>query len=469
MTILSPSQHQVLRELHDRNPEADVTEVKRLMENRFKSGGKGQLLWESLEWCVRQFYPLAVDSGLSVLYYRDGVWNRNGETELSRLVIALLGEAGVQPNATKVLDRIRVSSQIIEGVGPNRYMNFQNGMLDLDSLELLPHSPEFGSTVQLLVDWNPDAQAPAFESWLRETVDADLHEVILQVMGAALYPGAPFQVAVALIGPGGNGKGTLERTIRRMLPGRAVSSIDIADLSSNRFAAADLYGATTNLCGDIRPFTINDTAMFKKLTGDDVVRAERKFGQPFDFKSEAFLMFSGNAMPPSTDPSEGWARRWLIVPMERAISGPLNSSIEAQIQTRGELEGIARFAVEAVLRAKQAGRFSEPEACRLAKAEYRRECSTIHAFVADALQIDHEGAEIPTFTSRANLSSAYAEYCAVNRCARASNRTLYSTLLRIGEGKINGGSRSSSDAQEGGRGFSGVSIRPGWGGAPRPV
>lgn len=468
MTPLSGTQNQILRELRMRNPDADVAEVKRLMENRFRNEGKGPLLWESLEDSVRLFSPLGIDPGKAILYYRDGVWQRNGEDEVIRLVMGLLGQDGTPKEAKTIAERIRARSPEIEGVGPREFINFRNGMLNLETLELLPHSPEYKSTVQLLVDWHTAAKAPNFEAWLASTVDPDLHHVVKQVIGAALFPGSPFQVAVALIGPGGNGKGTLERTIRKMLPKHVVSSVDLAELATNRFAAADLYGATTNLCGDIQPFTIHNTAIFKKLTGEDVIRAERKFGQPFNFTSEAFLVFSGNVMPPSTDLSEGWARRWHIIPMEKPIAGPFDSTIETRMQTVEELNGIARIAVHALVEALHAHGFSEPTACRLAKEAYRRHCSSVHAFIEEALEVGVSAGDETVFETRKAISASYSRYCAETDSKREASPALYRTILQVGGDNVTERSRRIGSERQSERGFEGVRVRPEWSTAPYP-
>lgn len=462
MTTLSRAQNEVLRELMECNPEADVAEVNRLMDNRFKANGKGPLLWESLEESVRAFCPFAVDETKSIVFYRDGVWHRNGRNEVSRLVIGLLGEAGTQPNATRITERIEANSREIKGIGPRTHMNFRNGMLDLETLELLPHSPDYASTVQLQINWNPDAKAPKFQAWMDSTIDPDVHQAIKEVIGGAIFPGSPFQVAVAMIGPGGNGKGTIERTIRKMLPEDAVSAVDAAELATNRFAVADLYGVTTNLCGDMQRLDIHSTAIFKKATGDDVIRAERKFGQPFKFTSKAFLVFSGNAMPRSTDRSEGWIRRWHIIPMERTISGPLDGSIEATFQTTEELEGIARLAVEALIGALRNRGYSKPAACQLAKSAYRRECNSVEAFIYDALDISNLKSRDKPFTSKKSLSSAYEKYCKQEGCEILSPQQLYRALVLAGNHSVKNRSGTCISGGGPGRGFEGVRIRPEW-------
>jgi len=49
-------------------------------------------------------------------------------------------------------------------------INFRNGLLKLSTMELLPHSPEVLSTIQLSCDWTgEDAPTPCFDSYLQES------------------------------------------------------------------------------------------------------------------------------------------------------------------------------------------------------------------------------------------------------------------------------------------------------------
>jgi putative DNA primase/helicase len=82
-------------------------------------------------------------------------------------------------------------------------------------------------------------------------------------------------------------------------------------LGRNTFAAADLYGRMANICGDVEPF-LRRTDLLKQLTGGDVIRAERKFRDAFEFAWRGVPYFSANRMPVSPDQSRAFADRWLV-------------------------------------------------------------------------------------------------------------------------------------------------------------
>ncbi len=68
-------------------------------------------------------------------------------------------------------------------------INFKNGLLNLKSLELKPHSPDFLSTIQLPCDWNPSAEkSPVFDDFLDVFTGGDesKKQFLLQYMGVCL-------------------------------------------------------------------------------------------------------------------------------------------------------------------------------------------------------------------------------------------------------------------------------------------
>src|SRR5690606_1223960 len=85
--------------------------------------------------------------------------------------------------------------------------------------------------------------------------------------------------------------------INGILPSHAVSNNELGDFASDKFATANLYGKTLNQCGDLDDAAIKSIGMIKQITGNDVIPAQRKHGQPFTFKPKAKMLFNANAMP----------------------------------------------------------------------------------------------------------------------------------------------------------------------------
>ena len=76
------------------------------------------------------------------------------------------------------------------------------------------------------------------------------------------------------------------------------------------------------------------------MTGGDPIHAERKYGQPFTFTSFALPIFSANEPPLSSDQSQAWFDRWVIVPMEASIAPEARDpGLGDKLTQPSELEG----------------------------------------------------------------------------------------------------------------------------------
>ena len=185
---------------------------------------------------------------------------------------------------------------------------------------------------------------------------------VLEMIGYSLYADNPLQKAVLLSGPGGNGKSKLLKLLWALAGSENCVAIPLQAFGENRFAGADLYGKLANICGDLDARAIKRTDLFKQLTGGNVVRAERKYGHGFYFTSYALPIFSANEAPLTSDQTDAWFQRWLVVPMERVIRGtPMEDpNIEQKILRHDELEGLLVRAVVALTTLLERGHFDVP-------------------------------------------------------------------------------------------------------------
>jgi len=288
--------------------------------------------------------------------------------------------------------------------------------------------------------------------------EPDIKELLWQILGVVINPSMGFQKAIALIGDGFNGKGTFIRLCQSFLPDSAICAIDPKHLATNRFASAELFGKTANICGDIERFTFNSTAEFKKITGEDTINAERKNGQPFTFRSEATMLFSGNKMPPSRDTSFGWFRRWLIVPMTKKIVGVPDQSLNDRMAL--ELDGALVRAVNGLRAAMLKGEFDEPKVCKDALLEYEYSCNSSILFINERLEFSE------TFTTtipRSTLLDAYIAFCRERRLEPDSRNKFYETFEEFG-GPTMLERWTTRPAASDSRGYVGVRFKPVFGG-----
>ena len=278
-----------------------------------------------------------------------------------------------------------------------RYINVHNGMLDWASGEMLGHSPDYRSTVQLPVEYHPEAICGAFEKWLAEVLPPDCYEstcdsegFIWEVIGYTMYSGNPLHAAVLLYGKGRNGKGTLIRVLKALLGERNCSAVGLHELTENRFRTATLYGKLANLAGDLDSRWIANTAAFKAITGGDLVQAEHKFGHPFEFTPWAFPFYSANKAFGSADSSEGWVSRWTVVPFPNTFDDDPDRGLDAVLAAPDELRGVMARGVRALPALMARGRFLQPESVIAAKTAFIEASDAVRSWVGEYCTLDFD-------------------------------------------------------------------------------
>lgn len=335
--------------------------------------------------------------------YDGGVWSPDHYVVQHRLV-ELLGNAYRRAHTTNTSDVVQKRAQRITGDPLEGVMNFRNVMLDWRTGDTTDHDPSFGSTVQLGCEWDATADCPNFERFLADVMHDDYVALAWEMIGYMMLSGNPRHVAFLFYGSGGNGKSTLMDIIHRLLGAENVASESLDDLNGNRFRTASLFGKIANLAGDIDATYQENTATFKRITGEDEITAEHKNMAPFRFQSWAVPMFSANKFPGSADVTEGYLRRWIVLHFHKRI--PAAMMVDREIlmaRFQSELPGIARKGVEALRRLMDRGHFDPQGEAVKAKEEFAMAIDQVRQWL-----VDGEATGGPEVTTE--LRKIYASY-----------------------------------------------------------
>lgn len=305
-------------------------------------GEKG-LLARTAALAVLEGQPAALAAGSMIALYRDGAFRLDREREpLIEKVKDMLGE-DYRPNWRATIEEYLVGELYGRGLRlPDKMseplLNCANGMLDLKTGQLLEHDPSYLSSLQIPVKWDPAAKCPVYERWLMEVIP-DQYEALEEIASLMLDPSRTPQKALFAFGLSRSGKSTFLRILAAIAGQYNTSAVTLHQLADNKFMAAEIYGKILNVAADLSASHVEDTSLFKMLTGEDPVQADRKYGKTFSFTNRALFAFSANDIPTVSETSRAYVQRIAPFRFGRSFAGSEKPEIEETI-LREELPGV---------------------------------------------------------------------------------------------------------------------------------
>ena len=326
-------------------------------------------------------HRFARDAGGRLYIFRGGNYQSDGASFVRQQVKQLLYRLRLSSKwsshkAEEVVKYIEVDAPLLWDRPKTDVINVLNGLLDINTRTLSPHSADFLSPVQLPVRFDSAARCPAWDNFISEVFPADSESIAWEILAWLATPDTSIQKAVLLTGVGANGKSTYLRAVLSFVGRQNVAAISLHRLENDRFSVARLVGRLANICPDLPSEDLSSTSIFKSITGGDAILAERKFEESFEFVPFARLIFSANHPPKSQDASSAFFRRWVVVPFERTFHagdpGTIRrDQLDAMLADATELSGVLNKSLEA-LKSIRANGLSESESTKRAMDEFRQ-------------------------------------------------------------------------------------------------
>ncbi len=276
----------------------------------------------------------------------------------------------------------------------HNFVAMQNGIIDLDRLLadddecILPHSPNWFSTVCLPYNFDPTARCPQWEAFLEKSLenDTDRINILQEWAGYCLMPDTSQQKFLAMEGEGGNGKSVFMAGLQAIVGPRNCSNIGLECLAQNEYDASETYGKLVNICADVGEIDKISEGNLKSFTSGDVMSFRRKFLGVLTVKPTARLVLAFNKRPRFHDPTDGVWRRMLLVPWLIRISEEDRvygmDSIDWWNRS-GELPGMFNWALRGLFRLRYQGKFTESKLVTEAVADYKDEANPAQVFLKE--------------------------------------------------------------------------------------
>lgn len=387
---------------------------------------KSRLLVEKLAIALKD--DLAIGHDGQTWAYSDGVWS-SSPREIQRRVFRALRDRFDNRHAANVLSALTVGIGLphLPEQPDARYINLKNSMYDWEKASTRPHSPELLSTIQLNFEFDQDAECPIFDSWLNEVLPEELHEMFWEFFGYMFLTGNPKQRAILLYGEAGTGKSTLLRLLTAMLGKHNISNVTLRGLSEGTFDRAQLFGKIANIAGDIDSRYMEDSSTFKQITGEDTIQAQHKFQQLFSFQAYAVPLFSANKLWRSSDTTDGYFRRWVIIPFNHKVDRAKHFD---ETWLWNESPGIFNKAMVGLRRLMSQGDFTMTDEAKRIFEEFQTESDVVRMWLNsdDSISTGDEKAR----TRKTSVYNQYKMWCFENGFKPLSSGELSKSLRAIG-------------------------------------
>jgi P4 family phage/plasmid primase-like protien len=293
-----------------------------------------------------------------------------------------------------------------------------NGLLDVDAFlrgdqrVLLPHSRRWFGSACLPFDFDPEAQCPTWLNFLGRVLEGDRERIALlqELFGLFLVFDTTFEVVLALVGEGANGKSVVLVVLEALLGSDNVSNVALESFNPNdRFALVQTLGKLVNIIAEVGEIDRVAEGRLKQFVSGERMLFDRKNKPPIQAAPTARVVLATNNLPRFSDKSDGLWRRLKVLPFR--VSIPEEEQDKRMKKpgwwlATGDMPGILAWALEGLRRLRRQGRFTEPELCKGALAGHRLDSNPARRFLEEHCR-KREGGHVST----ACLYGTYKGWC----------------------------------------------------------
>lgn len=394
----------VAKKRGDVTHEQDVTKAKASGKTIFRRGDDTEVairLLDALADRDRHGKPrhesIVFDEGVLHSYKADlGIWQPVSVREESLVVQGFAGSISgkdiLYVNENKERGSIRLAHRRVHEIGFFEHGTpgfvFRNGFVEITSMgpKILPYSVDHRAQHRYEFDYRPSPPTrflTFLDQVFRDDDDKSDRIGFLQEFFGACYLGiAPkYQKVVILFADGNNGKSKLAEIIENCFPASAVCSI-APHRWRDDYHVAGLAGKRLNLCGELPSADLHESEILKLVvSAESRVRARSPYREPFEFYAKAGHLFLANRLPGTADQSEGFWRRFIVLPFTRTFL-PDEEDPGVVAKVLEDKPAIVSWIIDGAVRVlQQDGYGNIPKSTQKAKEDWQMDADPVRRFV----------------------------------------------------------------------------------------
>ena len=402
-----------------------------------------------LKACISEHLSYKTVDG-SYYWYENGYYKRTDKNTVKAKISAYIPDGIANDNLLNNVYNLMLAdvdhmANEKDSNTNEKYINFKNGLYNIDTKALEPHNADILYTRQVnteYIEGSTITEYHIFTKYVRDLcmmaaggIDWQAYKALQEIIGLAISNiyGHKTKKAVFLYSPVGNtGKSQFLGLLGHLIGQENITAIPLQNMNEDkgRFAFANAGLVRLIMNGDQSKADIKDSSIFKSVTGGDAIKVEAKGKDIKALVFKGLVLIACNDLPYiADDKGEHIYRRMYIVPCTHTIEEKERDPniLDKMLE---ELPAIVNWAIEGLHRLKANNyNFTEIAAGNQYIEDYRKNSDTVYSFLMD------EGYTITKDPndkiSKKRLLEQYNQYCIREERQSVSKRQFGERLEKI--------------------------------------
>jgi len=265
-------------------------------------------------------------------------------------------------------------------------LNVNNGILNLRTQVLTPHTPARLMTRLFTASFDPSATCPQFEKFMESALpNQGMRTYVQRALGYSLLGDVDQRSIFWIYGPPGTGKSTLMDTMRCVFAdyGFTAPAGAFRAKTKDQGPSNDLHGlrgkrfVTTSETAETTSF---DEDLLKRLSGRDQITSRDLYQTNQEWTPECVLWMATNNAPRFTSDDDAIWRRTKLIPFLTVFTGDQEVPDYARKVLAQERDGILNWLLAGLADFQRYG-LGEPASVREMATEHRAEGDSVVRFI----------------------------------------------------------------------------------------
>lgn len=382
---------------------------------------------------------------VSFYNYEHGVYKEVPDRDMEDLVDAFMFQLGLleHRNSRKnIKDTVQRIGSLLSRTENRHFresdvqnrslkLNLKNGLLDIKTLVLEPHTKEFFSTSQVPFDYDPYATCPKFDEFIRTVTRGDdtTKDMIQEMFGYCIGDGNPQHKVFYLYGnTARNGKSTAAKMLCHLLGKDNYATLSLKQLSGeNASELITLIGKQLNYSDEISTKYI-ESSMLTTISSEGIIQINPKYKTPFTYQVKAKFIVTCNDLPKFQN-GQGMKHRMITIPFTYQI--PVKDRIARydEVLVDEEGSGILNWAIQGAKLLEERGEFTINAQSREDMHDNIKESNSVYAFMYESFDFDK--AYDTQYDKKDDLYDSYKTYCVETRSMGKGYQSFCTELKRF--------------------------------------